>query len=88
MMDEQRYAEAGIIAEQAHETYPSALTECMVEKAAFAKQWMCNQRSAPGGEGFVCGIPEDSDANGDDDCNWHLGDLKKWEELTSAKDHN
>ncbi|MEX2026940.1 MAG: hypothetical protein WEH44_06555 [Pirellulaceae bacterium] len=74
LMDEQRYSEAEALAKHVHRWYGTVLTECMLEKATFARQW-----SAVDGGGCFCGAPGSADPD------WQFSHLKEWEELTSAK---
>ena len=86
LMDEQRYAEAEVIAKQALEIAPNnPLTTNMVEKSAFAKQIAFNEslkRRKEANYLAAMNSAEESLIAFDDREPWKLGDVKEWEALT------
>ena len=86
LMDEQRFAEAEVIAKQALEIAPAnPLTVNMVEKSAFAKQIAFNEATKRAKEtGFMDAMNsvEKSAVAFDDSEPWKFGDVRDWEELS------
>ncbi|HUE72483.1 MAG TPA: hypothetical protein VMP01_16485 [Pirellulaceae bacterium] len=89
LMEEQRYAEAEVIAKQSLEIAPNnALTVSMVEKSAFAKQHSFNESLKRRKEANFLGQMnsiEESSLGFDDREPWIFGDVTKWEQLTRSR---
>jgi general secretion pathway protein D len=89
LMEEQRYAEAEVIAKQALEIAPeNPVTVNMVEKSAFVKQIMFNEANKRAkDQAFldVMNSVEESATGHDDREPWKIGDVRRWEELTATR---
>ena len=89
LMDEQRYAEAEVIAKQSLEIAPNnALTASMVEKSAFAKQHSFNEslkRRKEASYLAAMNSAEEGLVAFDDREPWKFGPVKEWEQLTRSR---